>query len=103
MRSIVESNPGEGPQRSVRPEPLTRIASIDALRPLPTGEVFGVLGWHRLNQNSFRFGTNLRRPDRVHEVGDAALQAGAFGGERLRGRLHLGPGAARFRRAAPNV
>ena len=36
----------------------------------------------------------LRRPDRVHEAGDAALEAGAFVGERLRGRLHLGGGAA---------
>ncbi|WP_145987095.1 hypothetical protein [Bradyrhizobium vignae] len=40
MRSIVQSNPGEGPQRSVKLKPLTRIASFDTIRPLPTGEVF---------------------------------------------------------------
>lgn len=39
MRSIVQSNPGEGPQLPLRPQPLTRIASIDAIRPLPMAEV----------------------------------------------------------------
>ena len=44
MRSIVQCNPGEGPQRTVRLGPLTRIASFDATRPLPTGEVIRIPG-----------------------------------------------------------
>src|SRR5262249_34287716 len=36
----LRSNPGEGPRLSQGQYPVTRIASCDAIRPLPMGEVF---------------------------------------------------------------
>src|SRR6478735_760236 len=45
----------------------------------------------------------LRRPDRAHEAGDAALEARALARQRLRGRLHLGGGTAGLGRTALHV
>src|SRR5579863_4267707 len=76
----LRSNSGEGAQSHERAQPLTRIASCDAIRPLPQGE-----RWTELAERLFQ---SCRKTE--IDAADEELVAADLVPPRLRGVGNLG-------------